>query len=204
MRFLSLLSLILVCSISAWAQEASYIEIPLSKSSADSILVMEETKVVGELSYLTTDEKEIIQWLNIARMYPKWFLRFRKIKNLEPVYTKTLIATLLTMKPIKEKLAPSKRIYVMAECHARTSGKLGHMGHDRQDPSCKREISAECIHYGSSDPAHKVERLLIDKGVPNLGHRNTILNRHYKLVGVSIAPFTSQNLKELAVIDFGI
>nr|MBP6456394.1 hypothetical protein [Chitinophagaceae bacterium] len=40
----------------------------------DSMLVMKYTAVVGNFPYLSNQEKSIIQWLNIARMYPKWYV----------------------------------------------------------------------------------------------------------------------------------
>lgn len=186
------------------AQPAARIDIPQSHSPADSARVMELTKVSGAFAYLSAEEKEVIQWLNIARMYPKWFLYFRKIKDTDPVYTQTLISTLMTMKPIEQKLTPNKKLFEMARCHASTAGALGYMGHERQDSSCIQKMNAECIHYGGGRGAYKVERLLIDKDIPSLGHRLAILNPKYSLIAVSIKPFNAPDKKEITVIDFGL
>jgi len=164
---------------------------------------MKITKVKEPCAFLSQGEKEVVQWLNIARMYPRWYLYFRKIKNTEPVYTQTLIRTLMAMQPIQKKLIPNKKLYEMAVCHASTAGALGYLGHDRQDPKCKKGMNAECIHYGGGKGAYKVERLLIDKGVPSLGHRTAMLNPQYRLVGVSIMPFNKPTHTEMVVIDFG-
>ena len=138
----------------------------------------------------------------MARMYPKWFLYLRKVKNTDPIYTKTLIKTMMTMKPIMHKLIPSKKLYECAKCHVETTGPTDYIGHTRQDPKCIKSFSAECIYYGSGDAGRTVVALLVDKGVPSLGHRLSILNYRMKTVGVSFGPHGKTYKTGMAVIDF--
>lgn len=184
------------------AQENHYIAIPQSNSLEDGKRVMKITKVDEPCTFLTQEEKDVIQWLNIARMYPKWFLYFRKIRNTDPIYTKTLLLTMMLMKPIEKKLIPDKKLWTGAQCHAQTSGKVNYIGHKRQDPKCKKAYNAEAIHYGGGNGAYKVERLLVDKGVPGLGHRKSILNPRYHFVGVSIQAWGTPAQSQIVVIDF--
>jgi hypothetical protein len=201
MRFYFLAILFFLSSPFLSAQE-KYIAIPVTASSFDSARVMQETKMKINCPFLSPTEKKIIQWINIARMYPRWYLHFRKIKNIDPVYTKTLLQTLQNMKPIKQPLIPSKSLWKIAYCHASTSGPIGYMGHERQSTQCDRKINAECLHYGGGTPATKVERLLIDKGVPTLGHREVMLDPKLKYVAVSILPFKKSKESKITVIDF--
>ncbi len=183
-------------------QKNEYQFIPQSNSSADSARIMKATATSEGFEFLTQKEKDIIQWINIARMYPKWYIYFRKLKDIDPIYTKTLISKLMTMEPIKKKIIPSKKLWEIAQCHASTAGPVSHMGHDRVSNKCKMELNAECIHYGGGNAAYKVQRLLIDKGVPSLGHRKSMLNRNYKFIGVSIMPFGKAPQSSISVIDF--
>jgi|GEM_PF-2196540 len=201
MRFYFILFAILVSSPFLFAQEI-YVAIPVSNRSVDSARVMEETKMNVNCFFLSSIEKEIVQWLNIARMYPKWYLHFRKIENIDPIYTQTLIQTLKTKKPSKQQLIPSESLWKTAYCHANTAGPLGYMGHERQSAQCDRKINAECLHYGSGTAAAKVERLLIDKGVPNLGHRRIMLDSKLRYVAVSSLPFKKSKESSMTVIDF--
>jgi len=202
MRYSFLLIIFLFLGNMLSAQENTREDIPFSRSAKDSARVMKFTRVTQVCNYLSQREKDAIQWMNIARMYPKWFLYFRKIKDKEAQYTHTLIQTMMTMKPIEHKLIPSKRMWECAQCHAKTTGPTGFIGHARQDTLCKRWYSAECIHYGGGTAAKKVERLLIDYNVPSLGHRKSILNRRLKKVGVSIMPHGKNSYSEMIVIDF--
>lgn len=201
MRIHILVLVLLLFSFSAIAQTVDYTAIPLSNSSADSARVLQLTQVKVTCDYMSDDEKEIIHWLNIARMYPKWFLYLRKVKDTDPVFSRTLIKTMMTMKPIEKKLVPDKKLWECAYCHAKTTGPTKYIGHDRQDPKCIKTYNAECIRYGRDHPAEAVTELLIDRGVPNLGHRISMLNSTYSRVGVSYWPHSIHGL--MTVIDFG-
>lgn len=202
MQFRFIIFLLISLPVLGLAQKRDTVIVLQKDSPLQPSHILELTKVDEPATYLTDKEKEIIQWMNIARMYPKWFMRYMNIKNIDPVYTKTLIETMNNMAPIKQKLIPTKKLWQMAYCHASTAGPLRIMGHDRQDSKCKMNMNGECIYYGNRTAAEIVKRLLIDKGVPSLGHRKTILEPLYKKIGVSIQPFGKDESTEIAVIDF--
>ena len=139
-------------------------------------------------NYLTIEEKYIFYYLNLARLNPKLFAKtylkqyiesnyFNKSDN--KTYVETLIATLNSMEP-KEILSPSERLYLLADCWAIEGGKLGVVTHDRTS-GCSSGYSAECIDFGYNKGLTIVLRLLIDKGVPSLGHRKICLAGFKKL-----------------------
>jgi len=203
MRFYILVFLFLGSMFSVIGQETTYQVIPVSGSAIDSARVMQLTKVQEPCTFMSVSEKSVVQWMNIARMYPKWFMKFKKIRNIDPIYTETLINSMMKMKPIKTKLIPNQKMWESAQCHVSTVGPLGKTGHDRVNTRCKLDINAECIHYGGGSADYKVKRLVVDRGVPSLGHRTAILDPKLKKVGVSQGPFGNDPQVIMTVIDFG-
>ncbi len=76
-------------------------------------------------------------------------------------------------------------------------GKTGKIGHKSTDGTktfvrikryAKGGYMGENCAYGPSDPLAIVMQLLVDDGVPSLGHRKTILSSNYKFVGIAIEP----------------
>ena len=105
----------------------------------------------------------------------------------------------MKMKAIKTQLIPDEKLSLSAKCHALSSGKVGHVGHDRIDTTCKSIFWGECISYGAANGKDVVYQLLVDEGVPSLGHRKICLSE-LSIIGVSI-----QNHKiygSNAVLDF--
>jgi uncharacterized protein YkwD len=87
-------------------------------------------------------------------------------------------------------------MYEYAKCWAKESGKKGVIGHNRI--RCKKGYFAECCSYGNLEPLEFVLNLLVDEGIPSLGHRK-ILFTNYKKVGVSIN--THKTYGQCVVID---
>ena len=111
-----------------------------------------------------------------------------------------MIDTLLSLQP-KGMLYPNEDCYNSARCHAYSSGRTGYVGHQRKSKECKekKHYFGECCDYGNSDALQIVLSLLIDEGVPSLGHRYLCLNT-YTQVGVSIQPHKKYGTN--TVIDF--
>ena len=166
----------------------------------DSMQVMKNTAVTQACGYMTELEKEVIWYLNVARMYPQWYLYFF-LQHPQTDYEKSLYTTLKNRKSASKTLEPDKALFEIAKCHAITSGKVGYVGHERQSTSCKTGFSGECCQYGYNDGAKIVLDLLIDEGIPSLGHRNIILDTTYTRVGVSIQEH--KTYRHNAVLDFG-
>lgn len=146
-----------------------YITKELSKVEKDSMDVMKYASVTQPCTFLTSSEKEVIWYLNVARMYPQWYLYFF-LKNPTTENEKSLYATMKQMKPASNTLIPMKALFESAKCHATSSGALGYVGHDRQSSTCKSDFNGECCQYGYDKPSQIVLDLLIDEGVPSLGH----------------------------------
>lgn len=168
-----------------------------------------------DIDYLTEVEKQIIYYMNIARMNPQMFSEvylkdYLKSGGSRTSYVKTLEETLSKMTPVKA-LKPERDLYDMALKHAEDMGKTGRKGHNslqgrnlkqRFEPLQKIYISfGENIDYGKSGALDIVFSLLIDEEVKNLVHRKNILNPAYNSVNVSVQPH--KKLEWIGVIDFG-
>ena len=160
------------------------------------------------VSYLTEAEKQIIYVLNLARMNPPLFTKtvIEKYPSfvgrpdlVNSDYYITLRAAMRNRKPLP-LLQPDLRLYGSAQCHAVSSGERGYVGHNRMTRECKdaKYFFGECCQYGYDDPLKVVMALLIDEGVPSLGHRDILLSPYNK-IGVSLQPHRSYRWN--AVLD---
>jgi hypothetical protein len=169
-----------------------------SQGQKDSYMVMKNAKVIP-CKFMTKKEMEVIQYLNVARMYPLWFIKFANLKHPKTANEISLVNLLKTMKGISTTLQVDSLLFESAKCHAVSSGLQGYVGHERIG-KCKSYFWGECCDYGNEDALEIIKALLIDEGVPNLGHRIICLNANYQKVGVSIQPHTSYRVN--AVLDF--
>jgi hypothetical protein len=169
-----------------------------TQSQKDSFLVMKYT-LAPPCKFMTKKEMEVVQYLNVARMYPLWFIKFANLTNPETPNEISLVYKLKTMKTIPEPLLTDSIQWSNAKCHAISSGVEGYVGHDRRG-NCTKSFFGECCDYGNEDALEIIKALLIDEGVSNLGHRIICLNANFQKVGVSIQPHTSYRVN--AVLDF--
>lgn len=160
-----------------------------------------DTNSAKKTEWMTAKEREMVYWLNYARLNPKEFcMKYiypEYVRNSNNIYIATLMDYMLTMKPVPA-LFPEKELFESAKCHAESMGKAGLIGHGRRD-GCKSSFSGECCSYGLSDPLAIVLQLLIDEGVSSLGHRYICLGIYSK-VGISIKPHKTWRTN--AVLDF--
>ena len=107
-------------------------------------------------------------------------------------------------------LTLSRGLSKAAALQTRDSGARGLVGHassDGENPSDRiarfghwsRSIG-ECISYGDADPTGVVAQLLIDDGVRDRGHRETLLDPQWRYVGVSCAAHAVY--RGMCVLDF--
>lgn len=154
-----------------------------------------------DADYLTPQEKEVYYYLNLARLNPGLYAE-TLLKEYAGVidndYEKSLYDKLKEMKPLKV-IKPSKKHWESAKCHAIATGKKGIIGHKRIG-DCDKYYSGECCSYGLARAKDIVADLLIDEGVPSLGHRKILLGR-YQVMGVAIRPHKKYGTN--AVIDLG-
>ncbi|MFM6924498.1 MAG: hypothetical protein ACKOU7_03280 [Ferruginibacter sp.] len=161
-------------------------------------------------SYLSKGEKEVIYILNLVRANPALFAKTVLVPYPsvsgdgylaeDSFYFISLVNTLQTMEPLGI-LYPDYPCFESAKYHAVASGITGYIGHERKTRAAKlkKHYYGECCDYGHSDPLDIVLALLIDEGIPSLGHRDLLLTNYTK-IGVSIQPHKKYGNN--AVIDF--
>lgn len=161
-------------------------------------------------AYMSYTEKNVIYILNLIRTDPALFVKTVLLKYPsasgndylaeDAFYFKSLVNTLEKLEPLNI-LYPDKNAFESAKCHAVSSGISGYVGHKRAGRDCekKKNYSGECCDYGHKDPLDIVLSLLIDEGIPSLGHRNVMLSGFTK-VGVSVQPHKKYGTN--AVFDF--
>ena len=168
-------------------------------------------------SYLTPAEKDVILYINLARLDgPKFADTFVKdaIKNwwgtIIKSYQNSLISDLKKVKNLR-MLVPDKRLYEAAKYHAKDMGKTGIFGHDSSDgTSCGDRIGrywgtkygcSECCDRCFDTGLEITLHLLFDEKVPSLGHRKALIDPTYEYLGVSIQPHI--RWEWTCVVDFG-
>jgi len=141
---------------------------------------------------LSKDEKEVIQIANLFRMYPSKIADeyltpyFKKNKSEVNSYTKSLLTDLKKAKACLA-LLPEDICMKSALSHAEKMGKSGKTGHDGMSQRLKPYgFAGENCDYGNSQALDIIMSLMIDEGVPSLGHRKNILDADYTHIGVSI------------------
>lgn len=162
-----------------------------------------------DANYMSGPEKEVVYILNLLRNNPVLFANTVVKKYPEKSgqghlvnswYYTSLLDTLKKIKPIAG-LKPDINCFNSAKCHALHAGATGYVGHERSTQECqsKKYFNGECCDYGNKEPLDIVMSLLIDEGVPSLGHRDVCLSP-YKKIGVSIQ--AHQRYGYNAVLDF--
>lgn len=156
----------------------------------------------ADINWLTEDEQNAIMYINLARMYPKDFVRIEledaselDVKNLS--YLNSLKRELNSMLPAGA-VNFDNTAYEYARCFAKESGQRGIIGHKRK--TCPRLSYAECCSYGVRAGWDIALQWLIDEGVPDLGHRKNCLGKNFTKIGLSIQPHKKYAV--CAVADF--
>jgi len=162
--------------------------------------LLEKANTASQANYLSDDEKEVILYMNLARLDGKWFVKNILDKVDASAYTsenfKSLKSDLNKVQNLLP-LLPGENLSKAATFHAKDMGQTGGFGHQSSDGTqtfvrikkfAQGGYMAENCSYGPSDPLSIVLQLLVDDGVPSLGHRKSILSSNYTHVGVSIQP----------------
>jgi uncharacterized protein YkwD len=159
--------------------------------------------------YMTDEEKQVIYYLNLARMNPQLFAKtfvepYKGVKFggylVGSPYKASLLQEMSTLRP-RKPLKPNRAMWEFALCHATNSGKKGITGHDREASGCPRGNFGECCSYGEQKALAIILSLLIDHDVPSLGHRILCFSPEFTSVGVSIQPHKGKYIQN-AVLDF--
>ena len=169
---------------------------------------LDSANTAKSITQLSSEEKNVIKLINLARMYPKQFAKNYVAKYDEkktgfdygPAYAKdkaSLITNLNALKPLKPLIFDNE-MYDLAKCWCVESGKSGAIGHNRK--TCKSGYNGECCSYGFSGALDIVMQLMIDNGVPGYGHRKIILTPYYTKIGIKNGSHKEYSF--VSVIDF--
>ncbi|SMC97660.1 CAP domain-containing protein [Pedobacter nyackensis] len=184
----------------------------------------------GNADYLTGEEKDIVMYINLARMDGERFFntflqdfiddhnqRMQKYSNYERLkisrtssYYRSLKNDLKNIR-LLPVFYPDEALSQVAWQHAKELNKKNYASHSSMDGRSPKDrigkiypkkSSGENLAFGFSTGLGNVCMLLLDKGVPDLGHRKLLLNTSYQLntVGVSIQPH--KTYQHCAVMDF--
>ena len=188
-----------------------------------------ERHTAQDANYLSPLEKEVIAEINLFRSNPGQYAQLY-IAPLAQYYDKKIlhypgdqsIRTIEGVKALHEcvrvlqkaaaipLLHPNEKLSNAARDHQldqQNTGKTGHAGSDGSN--LKQRIErygkwkirlGENIAYGNTSARQIVVFLLIDDGVKNRGHRTTLLNPDFKLVGVACGAHPVY--KTMCVLDF--
>ncbi len=174
--------------------------------SVDSIYESSIIKIANTAvneTYLTPYEKEIILLINLARLDGKTFgdkIVIPYLKNNNEGFNENspeIISLLKDLNSIKNQacLLPQRTLFEIANTHASRMGKLGKIGHDGYQKRFKnfKGATGENCSYGFNEPLLILMQLLIDKDVPNRGHRKNILgldatSKQFTHIGIAIKP----------------
>lgn len=205
----------------------------LKAQSPDDSWTREELKMAntaGNASYLTAEEKDMVIYMNLARMDGARFFdtyfqdfvdayntRMQQYGNYEELkvnrndsYYRSLRRDLQQIKNLPV-FWPDQALTNIAKGHAKDLNRNNYAGHTSKDGRTlnqriatvyPKKSNGECIAFGFNSGLENICMLLLDKGVPNLGHRKLILNTSSELntVGLSIQPHP--RYRYCAVIDF--
>lgn len=160
-----------------------------------------------DIKYLSQTEKETIQYINLARLYPQLFVSNELNDYTGPVnfpgtlknsgYKKSLIKELKRRKPVTA-LQFDKSMYDLASCFAKESGRGGWVTHKRK--SCPYGYLGECCSYGMTTGKDIAMQWLIDDGIADLGHRVNCLTGDYSVIGIAVQAHKKYAI--CAVADF--
>lgn len=150
--------------------------------------------------YMTAEEVAMVNEINLVRSNPKGYIKYieeykekvRRGQAFGSVATCQELIDELKKTPALSVLQPTECIYQAAKKHGldqRPTGSTDHVGTDGSYPwdRVKRECpnmtdGNENLVGGPSAVRDAVILLLVDDGIPNRGHRRTLLQKDWKYV----------------------
>lgn len=168
---------------------------------------LEHANTAKDYEYVTDEEKAIVQYINLCRMYPKQFAEnevkpYRGIPGLKykgfAKYKASLIKDLLARQPCGA-FEFDENMYDDAECYAAEISKNKRAMHQRK--ICEKNQYAENLYFGKGSGKEIVLEWLVDCGIANLGHRKNCLNKNYGGMGAKMD--THYEYGHCAVAEFG-
>ncbi|MFK8103191.1 MAG: LysM peptidoglycan-binding domain-containing protein [Saprospiraceae bacterium] len=152
-------------------------------------------------SYMTKEELSMVDEINLLRSNPAGYIQYietyvrnEKANNGFPIDQNVVDELIRELKktPTLSTLSPTACIYDAAKKHGEDLIKMGSIGHvgsdgawpwDRVKRACSQMTDGNENLVGGPDQVRaSVIILLIDEGIPNRGHRKTLLNPKWKYV----------------------
>ncbi|TDH25199.1 CAP domain-containing protein [Segetibacter sp. 3557_3] len=178
--------------------------------------VIEASYVSSPLfSSLSPDVKEWYYWTNYTRLRPRamWDSVIEPIlkiyPNLNTGYAKSLKQDLYQATNLPP-LTPNSKLLDLAFGHARDlasnnarashSSTNGATFDDRMTRAGILKCAGENISVGAMNTIMSLVFLLLDQGIPDVGHRKALLNPRYTEVGIGLARYKDGNV--VVVQDF--
>jgi len=172
---------------------------------------LQEARGYADHSSATERSNDVVFFCNLARTSGALFVEtvLRPYLNAKgdtrsSKYKQSLIARLNTLNK-QTPLRHEANLIVMAKSYANYAGGKGIVGHARFKKRfaglvAKGKTVGENCSYGMHTALDVVIQLLIDEGVPDLGHRNNILGSDFTNVGVAFAKHKKYSIN--AVMEF--
>ena len=145
-------------------------------------------------------EQDTYYWVNLLRKDPEAFcdnyvaVFLEQFPTLQGANAQSLTRELKNLTPLG-LIAPAGNVQREAERHAQDLAvrqrRLSHESSDgrtfgqRMADAGIKNCAGENVFEGEKDALKALILLLIDKGVPNLGHRKALLNPAFNVMGVS-------------------
>jgi hypothetical protein len=164
---------------------------------------LDEANTAALTTQLDVLEKEVVMYINLARLYPKQFFyvyadSMANMAGIDPSNSNfiSLKSTLLKDKK-STALMPDDNLLKMAKDMQNDVGPKGIVGHtnSKKKNFAKRAAlfnlkgyCAENIDYGRNSALEIVFSWLFDIDVESLGHRENLLNPLYTKVGIKYGP----------------
>lgn len=170
-------------------------------SAADKAADEKAIKDAPTSSFMSPEEMAMVDEINLARTSPKVYVQYvnEYIKELEANQDNSAVATAKELIEQLEKMSPcvplsvSECVFTAAKKHAldqKMKGDIDHQGRDgsfawdRVPKECPMmKDGGECLVGGGKTVRKSMLLLLVDDGIANRGHRNTILNPEWRFVG---------------------
>lgn len=179
--------------------------IPMPKKM-DSVVLLKNQQMIG-YNHLSETEKDFYYWTNYSRANPKRYwdsvivpivTNFPQFKG---SYTESLYRDIITIKGELPFLALNSELILLAQNHAKdivsNNAQPGHNSFNgitfqqRFKTTGLNSCGSENISFGEITPYFALAMLYIDYGLPNVGHRKTLLNPMLTRIGVGSATFSN-------------
>jgi hypothetical protein len=207
----------ILASFAAHSQKSSRVNIEikeLPRLPPRNYSVVEFLKKFPEVKSMSYETAEWFYWTNFSRQNPKafWDSVVQPLLNTYPQFNTSYA---LSLRKALEKnnrlpmLKPNHVLGKVSQLHAVDLSKSGILSHSSSNGAAFEQrvfrsgiakCAAENLSMGLPNPVFSLVLLYLDEGLPDLGHRNNLLNPYYEEMGIGIS--TSKQKYTIVVQDF--